>query len=130
MDDAGTIPSERAGKQSILVVDDEENYLSLLCWFLTNRGYEVHTASNGGKAQRLMEAKAYELALIDVRMVPIDGLSLLSDFKRRSPLTKVVMMTAYPTVVAIKQSFENGASGFLTKPVDLQDLLRTLHGLI
>jgi DNA-binding NtrC family response regulator len=62
-------------------------------------------------------------------MGPVDGLTLLAELRQRLPSTKVVMMTAFPTVVTIKKSFERGASAFLTKPVDLQELLKTIQGL-
>jgi two-component system response regulator GlrR len=120
---------EKAAGHSILVVDDEENFLALLRWFLTNRGYEVQTALDGEEAVRLIQSKAFDLALVDVRMGPVDGLTLLAELRQRLPSTKVVMMTAFPTVVTIKKSFERGACAFLTKPVDLQELLKTIQGL-
>lgn len=120
---------ERSAAPSILVVDDEENFLALLRWFLTNRGYEVQTASNGEDALRLAATRPFESALVDIRMGPIDGLAVLDELKQRFPVIKVVLMTAYPTAVTIKRSFEKGASAFLTKPVDLQELLKIIDGL-
>jgi len=116
--------------KSVLVVDDEQNFLALLRWFLTDRGYEVQTALSGEDALKLVEANSFDLALVDIRMGPVDGLSLLDELKRRTPLIQVIMMTAYPTVGAIKQSHEKGASAFLTKPVDLQQLSNTINGLL
>ena len=114
---------------SILIVDDEENFLALLRWFLANHGYEVQTASNGEDALRLAETRSFDSALVDIRMGPIDGLTLLDELRQRFPVIKVVLMTAFPTAVTIKQSVAKGASGFLTKPVDLQQLLKTIQGL-
>jgi two-component system response regulator GlrR len=127
--DEWTALVEKAAGHSILVVDDEENFLALLRWFLTNRGYEVQTALDGEEAVRLIQAKAFDLALVDVRMGPVDGLTVLAELRQRLPSTKVVMMTAFPTVVTIKKSFERGACAFLTKPVDLHELLKTIQGL-
>jgi DNA-binding NtrC family response regulator len=118
-----------AGK-AVLVVDDEQNFLALLRWFLSNRGYVVETASNAEDALKLMDKRSFELALVDIRMGPMDGLMLLEELKRRLPALRVVMMTAYPTVGSIKQSHDKGASAFLTKPVDLQHLMRTIQGLV
>jgi DNA-binding NtrC family response regulator len=120
---------DKTAAHSILVVDDEENFLALLRWFLTNRGYKVQTALDSDAAVNLMQTTAFDLALVDVRMGPVDGLALLAELRQRLPSTKVVMMTAYPTVVTIKKSFERGACAFLTKPVDLQELLKTIQGL-
>lgn len=119
----------KAVGKAVLVVDDEQNFLSLLRWFLSNRGYEVETAANGEEALELVEARAFELALIDIRMGPMDGLTLLTELKRRLPAIRVVIMTAYPTGGAIKQSRDKGAAAFLTKPVDLQELMKTIHAL-
>jgi DNA-binding NtrC family response regulator len=118
-----------AGK-AVLVVDDEQNFLALLRWFLSNRGYAVETASNSEDALKLMDERPFELALVDIRMGPMDGLMLLEELKRRLPAIRVVIMTAYPTVGSIKQSRDKGASAFLTKPVDLQHLMQTIQGLV
>lgn len=128
-DDAGPVSMEKTVGPSILIVDDEENLLALLNWFLTNHGYEVQTASNGEDALRLAETRSFDSALVDVRMGPIDGLTLLDELRQRFPVTKVVLMTAYPSAVTIKQSVAKGAAGFLAKPVDLQQLLKTIEGL-
>ncbi len=113
----------------VLVVDDEQNFLALLQWLLSNRGYAVQTVGSAEEALQLIETKSFDVALVDVRMGPMDGLALLDELKRRIPTLRVVIMTAYPTVNVIKQSFAKGASAFLTKPVDLQELLSTIQGL-
>ena len=115
--------------KSVLVVDDEQNFVSLLDWFLTKRGYEVRTALNGEEALELIEKASPDLALIDIRMGPMDGLSLLDEVKQRLPEIKVIMMTAYPTSDSRRHAFGKGASAYFTKPVDLQELLNTIHGL-
>jgi two-component system response regulator GlrR len=115
--------------KAVLVVDDEQNFLSLLRWFLSNRGYAVETAASGEQALELLETRTFELALIDIRMGPMDGLTLLGELKRRRPGIRVVIMTAYPTGGAIKQSRDKGAAAFLTKPVDLQELMNTIQSL-
>ena len=113
----------------VLVVDDEQNFLALLQWLLSNRGYAVETVGSAEEALQLIETKSFDVALVDIRMGPMDGLALLDEMKRRLPTLRVVIMTAYPSVNVIKQSFAKGASAFLTKPVDLQDLLSTIQGL-
>jgi DNA-binding NtrC family response regulator len=128
-DDIPTVEMDNSVAPSILIVDDEENFLALLRWFLANHGYEVQTASNGEDALRLAETRSFDSALVDVRMGPIDGLTLLDELRQRFPVIKVVLMTAFPTAVTIKQSVAKGAAGFLTKPVDLQQLPKTIQGL-
>lgn len=116
-------------RRSILVVDDEENFLTLLQWFLTQRGYEVCTASSADDALSLLGDHAFDVALLDLRLGTSDGLDLLGELTQRLPEMTVFMMTAYPTVSSIKQAFDKGASRYLTKPVDLQELARALRSL-
>lgn len=114
----------------ILVVDDEQNFLELLTRILGKRGFEVKTALNGYEALRLLDKEAFDLALLDIRMGPMNGVQLLEKIKERRPDMKAIMMTAYPTSETRMQSFEKGASAYLTKPVDLQELIQTMNSLL
>src|ERR1700752_1685800 len=107
-DDRETVAMEKTAAPSILIVDDEENFLALLRWFLSNHGFEVETASNGEDALKLAETRSFNSALVDIKMQPIDGLTLLDELRQRFPVIKIVLMTAFPTVATIKQSFEKG----------------------
>lgn len=115
--------------KSVLVVDDEQNFVNLLDWFLSKRGYEVRTALNGDEALKLVEEASPDLALLDIRMGPVSGLSLLGEMKQRWPDITVIMMTAYPTSDSRSQAFGKGAVAYFTKPMDLEELLKTIHGL-
>ncbi len=115
------------GNPRILVVDDEENFLRLLAKTLGKEGYEVKTASDGEEALRWLEEGPLDLVLIDIKMAPMDGLSLLEKVKRRSPRTKVIMITAYPTPKNRLVSFREGASEYLIKPVDMDELKETIR---
>jgi DNA-binding NtrC family response regulator len=115
---------------SILVVDDEQNFAALLETVLTDKGYEVQTALNGEAALTLVDKSSFDLALLDIRMGAVSGLSLLNELKQRVPEVRVIMITAYPTSDNYRQSLRNGASAFFTKPVDLQELLQTIRRLL
>ena len=119
-----------SSQTSILVVDDEENFLTLLHWFLTQRGYEVATASSADRALDLIDVRSFDIALLDLRLGIGDGLVLLDELIARLPKINVFMMTAYPTVHSIKQAFDRGAVRYLTKPVDLQELAKALSSII
>ncbi|HEY7217162.1 MAG TPA: response regulator [Candidatus Binatia bacterium] len=114
--------SQAAARLSVLVVDDEENFLTLLNWYLTQQGYEVYTAASADEAFGILQGHPIDIALLDIKLGGRDGLSLLDQVNEQSPGVKVVMMTAYPTVSSIKQAFDKGAARYLTKPVDLQEL--------
>ena len=124
---AGTNQSQV--RQSILVVDDEENFLTLLQWFLSQRGYHVVTAASAEEALAILNDGAFEVALLDIKLGAVDGISLLEQLVRRSPELKVIMMTAYPTVGSIKRACEKGAVRYFTKPVNLTELARVIEQL-
>ena len=125
---AGVVQSP--ARQSILVVDDEENFLTLLHWFLTQRGYDVVTASSAEEALSLFTGHPFEVALLDIKLGTVDGITLLEQLIQRSPELKAIMMTAYPTVTSIKQALDKGAIRYLTKPVNLPELAETIKQLI
>jgi two-component system NtrC family response regulator len=114
---------------SILAVDDEQNLLELLITVLGKRGFKVKTASNGLDALKLVDQESFELAILDVKMGPVNGVQLLKEIKDRQPVTKVIMMTAYPTNETRAQASVNGASAYLTKPVDIHKLVDTINSL-
>ena len=114
--------NEPAMDRSVLIVDDEENLLLLLDRILSKDGYEVQTAPNSYRALDLLQNGRFQLAILDIKMFPIDGVALLSEIKNRSPSTQVIMITAYPTVDTRKECFRRGATSYLTKPLDIQQL--------
>jgi DNA-binding NtrC family response regulator len=114
---------------SILAVDDEQNLLELLITVLGKRGFKVTTALNGMEALKLLDHECFQLALLDLKMGPVNGVQLLKEIKDRRPVIKVIMMTAYPTSETRMQASANGASAYLTKPVDLQKLVDTINSL-
>ena len=123
--------SDPAMEKDILVVDDEENLLLLLDRVLSREGYEVATAQDSGAALALQKQDSFKLAILDIKMFPPDGISLLSEIKKRTPSIQVIMITAYPTASTRDECFARGASGYLTKPLDLQelkDVVRELSG--
>jgi DNA-binding NtrC family response regulator len=115
---------------AILIVDDEENLLLLLERILSKQGYQVLTAQNGHDALALAEKRSFQLAILDIKMFPLDGVGLLNEIKNRCPSTEVIMITAYPTVDTRTECMEKGASTYLTKPVDIQELKSTVKSLL
>ena len=99
---------------SILAVDDEQNLLELLILALGKRGFKVLTALSGTEALKLLDKESFQLALLDIKMGPVNGVQLLKEIKDRRPVIKVIMMTAYPTIETRLQASENGASAYLT----------------
>lgn len=120
---------KRGGQRSILVVDDEENFLILVKWFLRDRGFDIATTPSAEESLDLVRRRNFDVALLDIRLGEVDGLSLLESLIARQPGIKVIVMTAYPTVSCVRQAFDKGASRFFTKPVDLKELSETIKSL-
>jgi ATP-dependent Lon protease len=116
-------------KTSILIVDDEENLLVLLDRILSKDGFQVKTATNAYQALKLLENENFNLAILDIKMFPIDGITLLVELRRRSPTTRVIMVTAYSTPDSRSECIKQGAAMFLTKPLDLNQLKSAAHSL-
>ncbi len=105
-------------KMTVLVLDDEENILSSLKRILEGCGYTVITKSKPEEAIDYVRNNVVHIALLDILMPNMDGITVLNIIKEISGLTQVVMMSAYSTVDRIVSALENGANDFLLKPFD------------
>jgi len=115
---------------SVLVVDDEENLLMLLDKILSKEGYQVKTAIRASEALEVFDQTDIAIALIDIRMYPIDGIALLVEIKKRSPSTHVLMMTAFLTTEIQESCMKYGATNYFTKPLEMEKLKIALRGLL
>jgi DNA-binding NtrC family response regulator len=123
-------PRHAVTDKSILIVDDEENLLLLLERILSRQGYKVVTAKDSRTALSRLERGSFDIAIIDVRMFPIDGISLLDEVKKRHASTVVIMVSAYPSAESRSECLKRGASAYLAKPLDLQELKSTVMCLV
>lgn len=101
---------------NVLILDDEESILSSLRRLLEDKGYNVVTNSNPAAAIEYMRNNIVHIALVDVTMPNMDGLSALSMMKEVNGLTQIIMMSAYATTDRVIAALENGANDFLLKP--------------
>jgi DNA-binding NtrC family response regulator len=108
---------------SLLVVEDEETQRMLLEGLLRNEGYAVQGAGTGTKAMELFSREAIDVVLLDFKLPDTDGLTLLKWFKQTNPETEVLMITAFGSIENAVEALKMGASEYLTKPIDLDDLL-------
>jgi DNA-binding NtrC family response regulator len=114
----------------VLVVDDDENLLVLLDKILSKEGYQVRTANSGYKALEFFDQSAIHIAILDIGMYPIDGVTLLAEIKKRSPSTHVIMMTSCLTTETQNSCMKYGATNYLTKPLEMEKLKIALRGLV
>ena len=113
----------RSAKLRILIVDDEKVQREILEGFLVKQGYETTAAEDGQKALERFKSGAFDLVLTDYRMPGLDGIQLLREVRRLQPEAIVVIMTAYGTVGTAVSAMKEGAYDYLTKPIDLDELL-------
>ncbi|MFO7752934.1 MAG: sigma-54 dependent transcriptional regulator [Desulfobacteraceae bacterium] len=108
---------------SILVVDDEEAMRESLAAWLKKEGYRVELAGSASEALKKLEKNPFSLILLDIKMPGMDGLELLSKIKNSDPQIMVVMITAYGSIESAVQAMKNGASDYLLKPFDPEELV-------
>jgi two-component system NtrC family response regulator len=106
----------------VLVVDDEANQREALGGFLLKRGYDTVLAADGDTALRIIHDSVVDVMLTDVRMPGMDGAELLAKAKAANPLLEVIVITAFGTIADAVEAMRHGAAGYMTKPIDLDDL--------
>ncbi len=112
---------QREGK--ILLVDDDPGLLRLLSIRLRAEGYEIEAVESAAKALAALNRFRPDLVITDLRMDKMDGLGLLSELQTRSPGLRVIIVTAHGTIPDAVTATQHGAFGFLTKPIDKEELL-------
>lgn len=113
--------------ETILIVDDEKNYLLVLGAFLSGEGYEVATADSAEDALEIMQGTDLDLVLTDMKMPVMDGIELLKRIKEKAPDLPVVMMTAHGTVEKAVEAMQLGAFNFILKPFQNETLKQVVH---
>ena len=107
----------------ILVVDDDRVTLNMLKEFLEGKSFEVHLAENADQAADLVRTQQIPLVLSDIRMEESDGLSLLSELKKRNPKIVMILMTGFGSMEGAIEAIQKGAFDYISKPFDLEKLL-------
>jgi two-component system, NtrC family, response regulator GlrR len=110
-------------KARILVVDDDQALLRLLTIRLRAENYDVEAVESGVHALAAASRFRPDLVITDMRMDQMDGIGLLKELQNRWPGLKVIILTAHGTIPDAVNATQMGAFGFLTKPVDKQELL-------
>ena len=107
----------------LLLVDDEERFLATTQKLLAKKGFEAFTAASGAEALNILASKTIHVVILDVKMPGMDGLETLKAIKRDFPLVEVIMLTGHGTVESAVKGLKSGATDFLNKPADIDDLL-------
>ncbi|MBN2302773.1 MAG: response regulator [Lentisphaerae bacterium] len=109
----------------VLILDDDKALLRALEGMLTSNGYDVDCSDNARDAVQMVAKYDYDFVLVDYKMPENDGIWFMENAKIPRK-TKILLSTAYANRNVIKKMFALGASGYLIKPYDQEELLRNL----
>ncbi len=115
---------------SILVVEDDLALQRMMCAFLSMNGYQATPAANGEEALNAIERFMPDLVIADVMMPVMDGWELTRELRTSYPRLPIMLVTARSTLEDKRQGFTSGADDYLTKPVDLDELLLHVEALL
>ncbi|MEL7449587.1 MAG: sigma 54-interacting transcriptional regulator [Pseudomonadota bacterium] len=108
----------------ILLVDDDPGLLRLLSIRLEQSGFNVIAVESAAAALQAVRAKRPDMVISDLRMDGMDGIGLLDELQQTQPGLPVIIITAHGTIPDAVTATQSGALGFLTKPINKDDLLR------
>ena len=117
-------------RPAVLVVDDDEDLLSLLTIRLRRAGYAVRTATSAAEALRDLGKVQPTTVISDLKMDDMDGMGLLDEIEKRFPVLPVILLTAHGTIPDAVKATKNGAFAFLTKPINDEELIACLEEAI
>jgi two-component system, OmpR family, response regulator CpxR len=110
-------------KITVLLVDDERNFVNALAERLEIRDFEILKAFDGDEALGKIADANVDVVILDVQMPGKDGLATLREIKKAKPLVEVIMLTGHATVPSAIEGLQNGAYDFLMKPTETKDLV-------
>lgn len=111
---------------SILIVEDDLTFATMLKTWLGKKGFQVETASSNARARKLLDAQPYDLVLSDLRLPDQDGLFLLSWMKEQTHTAPLIIMTGYADIQSAVQAMKEGASDYIAKPIQPDELLKKI----
>lgn len=117
-------------KIKVLVADDEDPLRATISAWLNDEGFDVDQAPDGVEAIKKVQSQDYDIAILDIKMPGANGLEVLRYIKKNSNSTEVVMVTGMSDVSMAVEAMKLGAREYLTKPIDLDQLVPSLRSLL
>ena len=118
---------EIMANEKILVLDDEEIVRKALYDILTDEGYQVKTMADTLEGLKELKNQSVDILLLDLKMPGKDGIQVLRELRECNPDVIVIIMTAYATVETAREAMRLGAYDYLTKPLDPDVVISTIH---
>lgn len=114
-------------KIRVLCVDDEHPIRTLIQGQLEQEGYDADIADDGDVAIAKLDASPFDVVLLDIRMPKVGGIEVLRHIRDRGMKARVIMLTAVDDLTIAMESVRLGASDYLTKPFDTEDLFSAIR---
>lgn len=112
---------------SFLIIDDDELFCRVMERALKRRGFNVHVANTADQALSMARQHPPEYASVDLKLAESSGLKLLPELLAVNPHCKAVILTGYSSISTAVEAIKLGATNYLCKPVDADDVLHALH---
>lgn len=117
----------KKAQRHILIVDDDRLVLATLSRGIRDAGYRVSVAASGEEALKIVDQDLPDLALLDMRMPGMSGIELGQSLRERVP---IVYLSAYGNMDTVQEATKEGALGYLVKPLDVAQILPSLHAAL
>jgi len=114
----------------VLVVDDEPQFGRLFATVLTELGYEVSSATDGGQGLAMIRERPPDILFLDIKMPEMDGLECLRRIKKLKRKFVIVVMTGFGDIKSAREAMRLGADEYISKPFDIDDLKRLVNEIM
>lgn len=116
--------------KSILIIEDDVAFATMLKTFFEKRDYKVETAFTAGDSFKKLMIQSFDVLLTDVRLPDKDGLEILQEVKEKYPDTQVIVMTNYAEINMAVKAMKNGAFDYVSKPFQPEAILQTIKNAL
>jgi len=118
---------DKDSRLKLLLVDDEEGFVTVIANRMSRRGIDTTKALNGTEAIQALRKQDFDVAVLDLKMEDMDGIEVLKIFKKMVPEMPVIMLTGHGSARAAREGIEQGAFDYLSKPCELQELVEKIR---
>jgi DNA-binding NtrC family response regulator len=116
------VTGDSGTRAQILFVDDDDSFREALSEALTQRGFDITAARSAEEALLLAEGRAFDVAIVDLRLPGLSGEELVLEIHQRAPSTEILVLTGHATIESAVRTLKEGAYDFLTKPCSMDEL--------
>lgn len=117
-------------RRNILIVDDELLIRDLLYDFFSEKNWIVSVSDSGASALEFLKSRRFDIALVDLKMPEIDGISLIKSIKARCPDLPIVIITAFPSFESAVEAIRLKVEDYITKPFNINKLYKTVCNIL